>query len=103
MGYFCRTKVPNGVAHTEVVALGKRFTAQDAMERGIVQAAVAKDKIVETSIAMGKSLMKYGDYMRLSVHHMKVDLYKPQLDMLGKFDNALDLPDEYRKYPNSKL
>ena len=80
---FHRAKIPNGVTYTNAVAFGKRYTAEEALDAGIVQKICKDTELEKNAIQMAKSLVSKGGYDRQSLQQMKTDLYHNVIKNVG--------------------
>ncbi|XP_013412262.1 enoyl-CoA delta isomerase 1, peroxisomal-like [Lingula anatina] len=60
---------------TEVAILGKRFTAEAALEAGLVKLITGPEKLIERSLELANSLVGSKGYDRVTLQNMKKDMH----------------------------
>ncbi|GFO46678.1 enoyl-coa delta isomerase 3-like [Plakobranchus ocellatus] len=71
---YLRTKL--GRAYCDALVLGKRYTAREALNDGLVSATPSSALLLSESIHLLKSLYGNSGYPRESLHLMKADVYR---------------------------
>jgi len=70
-----RYKIPKGVLQTEVITMGKRFTATQALDAGLVQRTTKPDQLIQEAKELLRSSLSLGGFDRDAMGWMKRDLY----------------------------
>ena len=73
-------KIGSGQNFHEAVALGRRYTAKQALEAGIAQAVAGAADVIPDAKQIARKAIAHGGYKRKSLLNMKKGLYKPVLD-----------------------
>ena len=77
----CRYKLPTGHSHTAATALGKRYTAPEALEAGIVSASCPQDKLISCSTDLLKKVVPPGGIKRTDLANMKNSIYSSVINL----------------------
>ncbi|TDC49876.1 enoyl-CoA hydratase/isomerase family protein [Actinomadura sp. KC345] len=79
MNALIQARLPKRTAH-EAMVTGRRYTAEEAEEAGIVQRTAAEDEVLPAAVAWAASMAgKNGG----TVGKIRADLYRPVLDALN--------------------
>ena len=70
-----RTKIGSGQSFHEAATLGRRYTAKEALEAGIVQAVTRETDVLPDAKQMARKAIVHGGYKRKSLLNMKKDIY----------------------------
>ena len=79
-----RMKIPNSL-WTEMIALGNRYTGEEAKKCGLVQEVCELAELEDRAVTAAKSLLPSGGYDRDSLRQMKMDLYQPAMDLINNY------------------
>ncbi|ELT87308.1 hypothetical protein CAPTEDRAFT_21005 [Capitella teleta] len=71
-----KCKIPLGLAQTEIIAFGKRLTAERGVQLGVVHKTAPKESLVECGMEMASAALSVGPLDRTSLGWMKRDLYE---------------------------
>lgn len=78
MNLLIKERLPRATAH-EAMLTGRRYTAEQALEAGIVQRTASEDEVLPAAVELAASLAgKNGG----TVARIRADLYRPVLDAL---------------------
>ena len=84
-------KIGLGQNFTEALALGRRYTGQEALDVGIAQGIASGTDLIPEAKQMARKAIYQGGYKRKSLQSMKRVLYKPVLDAMEKNESGLAL------------
>ena len=66
--------------------LGKRFTAEEALDKQLVDRACEPGCAVETSVQLGEEIVNGRDYGREIIKSLKEDLYANSLRLFREYN-----------------
>ncbi|XP_032233212.1 enoyl-CoA delta isomerase 1, peroxisomal isoform X2 [Nematostella vectensis] len=81
-GWFClpeirlRAKMPSPRVALDSIIMGKKFTAEQAFEVGLVEGMCTPDKLLSTAIQYGRNMVEGENYDRDHMQQMKANLYE---------------------------
>lgn len=87
---YMRTKMGSGPSYTDAVVLGKRYTAPEALDNGLVHATPSTPLLLSESIQLLKSFYGKSGFPRESLHLMKCDVYSDVTEQYKKDIAAFD-------------
>ena len=70
-----RAKLPHGRVKHETMVMGRRYTAIEAQERGLVSQICPIEKLMSTSLELCRQVTSPQPYDRHSLQQMKKDIY----------------------------
>ncbi len=73
---FFRIKIGFGQNYVDSVSLGRRYTAQEARDAGIVQRVASGPDVIADAVQLASKLMARGAYSRENVRRMKRSFYQ---------------------------
>ena len=76
-----RTKIGPGQGFHEAATLGRRYTAKESLEAGIVQAVTREADVLPDAKQMARKAIADGGYKRKSLLNMKKDIYNSLFDL----------------------
>ena len=76
-----RTKIGSAQSFHEAATLGRRYTAKEALEAGIVQAVTREADVLPDAKQMARKAIAHGGYKRKSLLNMKKDIYNSLFDL----------------------
>ncbi len=68
-------KLGTGYLFHEAVVLGRRYTADEAFERGIIQRTCPAEDLMSTAFEIVKSVTPKGGFNKTDLSNMKKDIY----------------------------
>uniref|UniRef100_A0A0B6YA29 Uncharacterized protein n=1 Tax=Arion vulgaris TaxID=1028688 RepID=A0A0B6YA29_9EUPU len=82
--FYLRTKIGNGKNLSDALVLGRRYTAEEAFNCGLVHAVSTETMLITESVRLLKSFSGKAGYPRQSLSDMKKDVYSDALEAYAK-------------------
>ena len=83
---FYREVLPTNSARIELLAMGRRFTAAEALESSLVHAAVPANQVMQKARDIVQERLKLGQLPREGCGNIKLDMYR---DLMPKVDKIM--------------
>ena len=79
-----RAKIKEPKVLTDVVLMGQRFVAEEALSGGIVQKICGIEELLNTAVEMGQAVVGQDNLNRDTVKHLKSTLYN---DIISAYES----------------
>ena len=76
--------MPTGPVLHEAVVMGKQYTAEEALGKGIISLACDNSQLLSNALSLANKITKRGPYNRQNLQNMKTLMYKELVDSMER-------------------
>ena len=80
-----REKVPSSTQWIQLLAMGQRFTAAEALSEGLIHATAPATSVMDKAKEIARDRLKLGPLPRWSCENIKLDLYRDLIKRANDF------------------